>query len=248
MALNGSWAENYGKNATRNGPDIPLVVSQPTRVKFYYDHKTHWITENFNKPVIVAMGDFQAQLGCAQNNDAGCLRSWLQDPDGDDLFTFATRSLKAGTYSVTLTRNENPQDAISETRQFTVKADGDEIYFGYDNVKKSSSSAPKARRAAASPSKKRTGCAAIPCCGTQWVRPDTSTPLFYSPEAALELTATGLEGGIEIPLTYSPTGADAAIRKRFPHLASLHRSQTGRSGFRQDSRSPQERDCRHRAR
>ncbi len=221
VALNGTWDENYGKNATRNGADIPLVVSQPTQVKFYYDHKTHWITENFNKPVIVAMGDFQSQLGCTANNDAGCLRSWLQDPDGDDLFTFATRNLKAGTYSITLARNENPQDTISETTQFTVKADGDEIYFGYDTVKKefiiSTEGAPRGSLA-----KQK----------AHWVRRDTilwntvGSPkyqysLFYSPDATLELTASGLEGGVEIPLTYVAGGADAELKKKFPHLASF---------------------------
>lgn len=221
VALNGSWDENYGKNAARNGADIPLVVSQPTLVKFYYDHQTHWITDNYNKPVIVASGDFQAQLGCQTDNDAGCLRSWLQDPDGDDLFTFVTRSLQAGTYSVTLTRNENPQDTIGETTQFTVKADGDEIYFGYDTVKKefiiSTEGAPRG-----SLSKQK----------AHWVTRDTilwntvGSPkyqysLFYSPDAALELTASGLEGGAEIPLTYIAGGAEADIKKKFPHLASF---------------------------
>ena len=221
VALNGTWDENYGKNAARNGADIPLIVSQPTRVKFYYDHQTHWITDNYNKPVIIAIGDFQSQLGCQADNDAGCLRSWLQDPDGDDLFTFVTRSLKAGTYSVTLTRNENPQDTIGETTQFTVKADGDEIYFGYDTVKKefiiSTEGTPRG-----SLSKQK----------AHWVRRDiilwntVGSPkyqysLFYSPDATLELTATGLEGGVEIPLTYLPGGADAEIKKKFPHLASF---------------------------
>ncbi len=221
VALNGSWDENYGKNATRNGADIPLVVEKPTLVKFYYDHKTHWITENFNQPVIVAMGDFQSQLGCNAKHDASCLRSWLQDPDGDALFTFATRSLKAGTYSVTLTLNENRQETLSEPTQFTVKADGDEIYFGYDTVKKefivSTEGAPRG-----SLSKQK----------AHWVRRDTilwntvGSPkyqyaLFYSPEAALELTANGLEGGVEIPLTYTASGADSETKKKFPHLASF---------------------------
>ena len=38
----------------------------------------------------------------ANDNDAGCLRSWLQDPEGAGLYAFATRSLKAGTYIITL--------------------------------------------------------------------------------------------------------------------------------------------------
>jgi pullulanase-type alpha-1,6-glucosidase len=221
VALNGAWDENYGKNAARGGADIPLVVSQPTLIRFYYDHKTHWITENFNTPVIVATGDFQSQLGCANDNDAGCLRSWLQDPDGDGLFTFSTRALIAGTYSVTLTQDESAENLLSESQAFTVAKDGDEIYFGYDTVKKefliSTEGAPRG-----SLSKQK----------AHWVSRDTvlwntvgspkySYALVYSPEAALELTADGLVGGTEIPLTYEKAGADSAIKARFPHLAAL---------------------------
>ena len=93
-ALNGSWDENYGANATAGGSDIPLVVTEPTQVKFYYDHKTHWITDNFNSKIIVAMGSFQTQMGCNNNNDATCLRAWLQDPDGDGTFGVTTGGKK----------------------------------------------------------------------------------------------------------------------------------------------------------
>ena len=36
-ALNGSWSENYGANAAAGGADNPLVVEEPTQVKFYYN-------------------------------------------------------------------------------------------------------------------------------------------------------------------------------------------------------------------
>ena len=133
-ALNGSWDENYGANATANGPDIPLVVAQPTQVKFYYDNKTHWITDNFNTMIVVAMGTFQTQLGCKNNNDATCLRTWLQDPEGDGTFGVTTGGLNAGTYKVTFTLNEDGTNVIGEPQQFTVLKDGDTIYFGYDAV------------------------------------------------------------------------------------------------------------------
>src|SRR5262245_50944601 len=42
-ALNNAWDENYGLHATLNGPNIPLAAPGGT-VKFYYDHKTHWVT------------------------------------------------------------------------------------------------------------------------------------------------------------------------------------------------------------
>jgi pullulanase-type alpha-1,6-glucosidase len=220
-ALNGGWDENYGKNATRGGADIPLVIQEPTQVKFYYDHKTHWIMDNFNTPVIVAVGDFQAQLGCAQDNDAGCLRSWLQDPDGDGLFTFATRVLKAGTYSLSLAKNEDAASLLAEAQTFTVQKDGDEIYFGYNTVDKlltvSTDGAPKGSLAKLK---------------AHWVNLDTllwnttGSPtyqyeLYYSPEAALELQADGVSGGELVPLAYQPGGAPEEIKRKFPHLASF---------------------------
>lgn len=221
VALNGSWDENYGLKATRNGADIPLVVSQATKVKFYYDHKTHWIADNFNTPIFVASGDFQQQLGCQANDDPGCLRSWLEDPDGDGLFTFTTRALKTGSYTFQLTRNESTLDAPVVSQPFTVQKDGDEIYFGYDPVKNeftlSTQGAPKGNLAKLK---------------AHWVSRDTllwnttgspryTYSLFYSPEAALELSADGISGGIELPLTYEPAGAPAALQARFPHLASF---------------------------
>jgi pullulanase len=146
-ALNGAWDENYGKNAAAGGGDIPLLVTQKTQVKFFYDHKTHWITDNFNSRIVVALGDFQTQLGCKQDNDAGCLRSWLQDPEGSGTYSFVTRLLKKGTYSATLAFNEDPKNSLGAPQTFTVAADGDEIYFGYDTVKNeltlSTTGAPK---------------------------------------------------------------------------------------------------------
>ena len=133
-AINGGWGENYGTNATANGPDIPLLVEAPTQVKFYYDHKTHWIADSFNEQIIVAMGDFQSQIGCSNDDDAACLRSWLQDPDGDGTFGVTTGGLQAGTYTVTFTLNEDENTVIGEPQEFTVENDGDAVYFGYDAV------------------------------------------------------------------------------------------------------------------
>lgn len=218
VALNGSWDENYGLNASRGGADIPLVVSQPTPVKFYYDHKTHWITDNFNTPILVATGNFQQQLGCAQNDDAGCLRTWLQDPEGSGTFSFVTRALAAGTYRVTLTRDEDPAHTIGAPLSFTVKADGDEIYFGYDSVKNelviSTAGAPKGSLAKQN---------------AHWVNADTilwnvvgsprySYTLYYSTEAALQLSADGVENGTAIPLTYLKSGAPPEVFTQNPHL------------------------------
>jgi pullulanase-type alpha-1,6-glucosidase len=218
-ALNGSWDENYGLNAVRGGADIPLVVITSTQVKFYYDHKTHWVTENINSPIVVAAGDFQTQLGCKNDNDAGCLRSWLEDPEGDGSFSFVTHALRKGTYNVTLAFNEDIQNTIGAPQTFTVNAYGDEIYFGYDTVKKelviSTTGAPKGSLAKLQ---------------AHWVNQDTllwnitgsprySYSLFYSPDATLALTSDGVQGGNEILLAYSQSGPGGDVFQRNPYLA-----------------------------
>ena len=35
------------------------------RVKFYYDHKSHWATDNKGSVIAVAPGSFQSELGCS---------------------------------------------------------------------------------------------------------------------------------------------------------------------------------------
>ncbi|MEP0807293.1 MAG: pullulanase-type alpha-1,6-glucosidase [Chloroflexota bacterium] len=218
VALNGGWGENYGLNATQNGPDIPLVVSEPTLVKFYYDHKTHWIADNFNKQIVVAMGDFQKQIGCFNDNDPTCLRAWLQDPDGDGLYDVTLRGIKPGTYTVTFTLNEDAGKVIGEPQQFTVAKEGDAVYFGYDSVKNqftiSATGAPVGNL-----NKQR----AI------WISKDTllwrisggsglKYALVYSPEAALQLSPQGILNGSEIPLTFVSDKPDVEILREYPHL------------------------------
>ncbi len=223
-ALNGGWAENYGLGGQSGGGDVPLVVDQATDVKFYYDHKTHWVTDNFNSQIVTAIGDFQTQLGCAQASDPGCLRSWLQDADGDGLYTLSTRALKAGTYQAQAALDEaldqvygGPDGPVS----FTVKADGDEIFFGFDAASNtfivSTTGAPKGDL-----SKAR----------AHWVKRDlfmwkvdkpaegTTYRLYFSPTGGLAITPEGITGGDFLTLKYSFGGLTADLQFKFPHLAS----------------------------
>ena len=82
-ALNDAWDENYGLHAEPGGANIPVDAGSGRIVKFYYDHKTHWVTDNVGSVIAVAPGSFQSELGCPGDWDPGCLRSWLEDPDGD---------------------------------------------------------------------------------------------------------------------------------------------------------------------
>lgn len=106
-ALNDSWDENYGQNAVPGGPNIPLSLAEARSVKFYYDHKTHWITENQSSLIVTAPGSYQNEIGCSGDWDPGCLRSWLENPDGDNLYTFVTTALPVGNYETKATLNES---------------------------------------------------------------------------------------------------------------------------------------------
>ncbi len=105
--LNDSWDENYGLHATLNGANIQLNLAASTAVKFYYDHKSHWVTDNVNSVIAVSPGSFQSELGCSGDWDPGCLRSWLQDVDGDGTYTFETTALPAGSYEGKVALNES---------------------------------------------------------------------------------------------------------------------------------------------
>ena len=140
VAINGTWDENYGANATANGPNIPLSLSASGVVKFYFDPATNWITSNRNHTIAVVAGDFQSELGCPADWQPDCLRSWLQDIDGDGVYTFATTLVPAGNYESKVAINESwdenyGADGVPDGPNilFTV-ADGDTVTFSYDTA------------------------------------------------------------------------------------------------------------------
>ena len=140
-ALNNSWDESYGLNATRNGANIPLNISQSTDVKFYYSHETHWVTSRLNSVIAVAAGSFQSELGCSGDWQPDCFRSWLQDPDGDGTYTFSTRGLPAGNYEVRATINESWDENYGaggvrngSNIPFTVATDCAATLFNYNSA------------------------------------------------------------------------------------------------------------------
>lgn len=215
VALNGGWAENYGANAQSGGSDIALVVAEPTLVKFYYDHVTHWAADTVNDVIAVASGTFQSELGCATDNDPGCLRSWLQDPDGDGLYIFSTRALPPGDYQVVVALGESDTETYGvggtlggDALSFTV-VEGSELYIGYDAVTKqitlSTEGAPRGNLSTAK---------------AYWISQDTlawDTPrpeadsgttyaLYYASAGGLKLTPAGVTGGDFIPLKFSLGG------------------------------------------
>jgi pullulanase-type alpha-1,6-glucosidase len=112
--LNDSWDENYGEGGVRDGPNILLNLGAPTDVKFYYDHETHWITDNENSRIATAVGSFQDELGCPGDWQPDCLRSWLQDLDGDGTYTFSTTAIPAGSYEAKVAIDESWDESYGD--------------------------------------------------------------------------------------------------------------------------------------
>src|SRR5215216_543890 len=137
-ALNNSWDENYGLHAQAGGANIPLDGSG-TNVKFYYDHKSHWITDNKGSVIAVAPGSFQSELGCPADWDPGCLRSWLQDADGDGIYSLETTALPQGAYETKVAINESWDENYGQggipngpNIPFTVPVDNANVTFTYN--------------------------------------------------------------------------------------------------------------------
>ncbi len=140
-ALDGTWDENYGAGAVRDGPNIVLDLAAPAMVTFLYDGRTHWVADDQTSVIATVPGSFQSELGCAADWDPACLRSWLQDADGDGVGRFSTDALPPGDYEAKVaidqawTENYGAGGVPDGPNiPFTVGGPGDVVTFSYDQV------------------------------------------------------------------------------------------------------------------
>jgi pullulanase-type alpha-1,6-glucosidase len=226
-AINDAWDENYGANAQLNGSNIGLSLAAPTAVKFYYDHSTHWVTSNRNAVIVTAPGSYQHFLGCSGDWQPDCLRSWLQDPDGDGVYTFSTSAIPPGNYETKVAIDESWDENYGANGapngsniSFSVPQACVEIFFSYNSTTHvltvSANGAPKGN---------------IGRAQAYWVTADTiawnpgavsadwNVTLHYDADGGLALESSGVTGGTTIPLTWDPAGLSAAVQQKFPQIA-----------------------------
>lgn len=105
VAIGGTWDEAYGVGGSPTGGNVAYTVAASGPVTFYYDPSTHWFTSTAQGPILTVPGSDNSELGCEGDWAPDCMKSWLQDPDGDGTFTFVANDLPAGSYEVKVAHN-----------------------------------------------------------------------------------------------------------------------------------------------
>ncbi len=222
-AINRSWDVNYGAGGNRNGSDIPYSTTGGP-VSFYYDHRTHWVTNTELDPILVATGSFQSEMGCPADDDATCMRSWLQDPDRDGTYSFSTIDIPAGSYTVSV-------DGGAPVA-FTVEA-GLATTISYQVASKAltvDTFAPDF-----GPDLSTARASWLTPQVLSWNLPDQrgawTYRLHWGPAGSLALDAETI-GGSSLPLTLDPRGLSPALAGRYPDLAGDEVLRLGRKDAR----------------
>ncbi|WP_082514781.1 pullulanase-type alpha-1,6-glucosidase [Yonghaparkia sp. Root332] len=136
VAVNGSWAENYGANGVRDGGNITYSHAGGP-ITFYFDPVTKIISSSAEGPVVTLPGSLQSELGCPGDWQPDCLATLAQDGDKDGVYEFATSALPSGSYEVKvahgLSWDENyGVDGVRNGANYSFSAsEGKEVRFLY---------------------------------------------------------------------------------------------------------------------
>ncbi|MGB5934519.1 MAG: pullulanase-type alpha-1,6-glucosidase [Ornithinimicrobium sp.] len=222
-AINKSWDENYGAGGVLDGGNIPYTAPGGP-VNYYYDHATHWVTNDAIGPILTAPGDYQEELGCGQDWVPECMRPWLQDPDGDGTYTWSTNQIPAGNYEFKvahgLSWEESYGDGEGGNVVLSVPTDGIVVTITYD---------PKTHEITTATS--QAGVAPdLAGARAYWLAPDliavpptddaalTTWRLHSSASGDLAVDAETLTGGESAALTPDPDGVPNEIVEQFPRV------------------------------
>ncbi len=247
VAIDDSWDVNYGAGGEPNGADIGLTVPAGTdSVTFYYSEATHWITNSLATPhIYVAPGSFQSELGCPGDWQPDCMRSWLQDPDGDGVWTFRTEQLPPGNYESKVAQDFDWGNGNWGTNgvpdgpnlQWTVaEGEGVEFRFTPPDPSEAGQTAPLVEvvtfPAEGGGGGGGSGDPDLSTLAAHWLTRDTiawglptsrrgwTYRLHTSPDGGLGLDAEAVTGGTSIPLVAGDDDLPPDLAEQYPHLAS----------------------------
>lgn len=127
--LNDTWDESYPSS------NKGLNVGAATGVRFYYDDKTKAVVDSVNDAIPVAVGNFQAAIGCTGDWQPSCVNSLLTDVDNDGVYSFVTDAIPPGAYEFKVAMDEDwvvtyPGGNVP----FVVPANGDQVTITWDSA------------------------------------------------------------------------------------------------------------------
>lgn len=86
--------------------NIALNLTEANMSLFFTVIRPTGFTSDQNARIVTAPGSFQSELGCPDDWQPDCLRSWLQDVDGDGVYTLETTALPQGAYEAKAAINQ----------------------------------------------------------------------------------------------------------------------------------------------
>ncbi|WP_394554268.1 pullulanase-type alpha-1,6-glucosidase [Agromyces sp. MMS24-JH15] len=99
VAVNGSWALNYGAGGVRDGGNLSYHHAGG-EITFFWDPVSHEMTSTAEGDVITLPGTLQSELGCPGDWQPECLATMMFDGDRDGVYTYSTSGLPGGAYDV----------------------------------------------------------------------------------------------------------------------------------------------------
>lgn len=130
--LDHSETKLYGQHGISGIHSFPIELTLDTEqtVHFYYDHKTGWITDDINSLILTLPSNFQDDIGCREEWNAGCFRTWMQDLEGDGIYTFETLLVPGGSWETRVALNGNIDTSYGQDGTF----DGENIPLWIPNI------------------------------------------------------------------------------------------------------------------
>ncbi|WP_081953159.1 pullulanase-type alpha-1,6-glucosidase [Demequina mangrovi] len=136
IAIDGSWALNFGANGVQDGPNI-AITHDGGEITFYFDARSSIAQSTAEGPIVTLPGSYQDEIGCPGDWQPDCLLSLMADGDKDGVYTFATTGIPAGAYEIKVAHglgwDENyGQDGVPGGANMSFSTDdGEMVTFRY---------------------------------------------------------------------------------------------------------------------